>query len=455
MSSTGHVVIIGAGASGNACARSLSKAGWRVTQADNDRWGGTCLWRGCIPKKSLYHSASSLRAVRDSVQFGVSPASVGFDWQSVLAWKWHAQETYAGDQEAIARSYGIEVVHGRAKFAGPNAVQVNDDVYEADHVVIATGSEPVLPLIPGIEFADTSADALRYPELPASIVIVGGGFIALEFAGIFSAFGVDVTVITRPERILDMLDEELAETARKRLAEEGVRFHTGCTAKGIQGAEGALQVEAAHPDGTAASYPCERVLMAVGRRPAVAGLDLAAGGITVDSSGRVVLDEFLRTTNPTTWCVGDAAGGQMHTPVASSHGAAVAESISGSEPVTVDDSLVPFTCFTYPELASLGLTEASAKAVGLEVVVSRIGSGSTGAGVISAETDGFVKLVASAQDSRILGVQVAGSAASDLIFSAATALRAGLRADELAAVIAVHPSFAEAVAWSGQLPAPE
>jgi pyruvate/2-oxoglutarate dehydrogenase complex dihydrolipoamide dehydrogenase (E3) component len=373
----------------------------------------------------------------------------------VLAWKWHAQETYAGDQEAIASSYGIEVVHGSAKFVGPNAVQVNDDVYEADHVVIATGSEPVLPLMPGIEFADTSADALRYPELPKSIVIVGGGFIALEFAGIFSAFGVDVTVITRPERILDMLDEEFADAAQKRLAEEGVRFHTGCTVKEIRGAEGALQVEAAHQDGTVASYPCERVLMAVGRRPAIAGLDLAAGGVTVDSDGRVVLDAFLRTTNPTTWCIGDAAGGQMHTPLATSHGATVAESISGTQPVPVDDSLVPFTCFTYPQLASVGLTESSAEAAGHDVVVSRIGSGSTGAGVISAETDGFVKLVASAEDSRILGVQVAGSAASDLIFSAATALRADLRAGELASVIAVHPSFAEAVAWNGQLPTPE
>jgi glutathione reductase (NADPH) len=440
-------VVIGSGAAGTSCARTLAAAGWRVTQADDDRWGGTCLWRGCIPKKSLYQSALTLRTVRDADRFGIK-AEPSVDWQSVLAWKWHSQESYAGDQEALAAEHGIEVVKAKARFVSPDDVVLGDDVLTPDYIVVATGSRPVLLPIPGIEFADTSEGALHYPEVPASLAIVGGGFIALELAGIFASFGTKVTVLTRPHRILDMLDEDLADAAVLRLGTLGVRFVTGATVSAIKGQPGALALEVAGHDGTE-SEPFERVIVAVGRRPAVDKLDLEIADIETDANGAVIVDASLRSTNPKVWFVGDAAGGMMQTPVASHEGWAVAQSIDSGIPVPPDCTAVPITCFTIPQLATVGLSEQDAKSRKIPVDCSRITIGSTGAGIITGETDGFVRLVTSAETNLILGCQIAGSSAADLIYSAAIAMKAGMTGAELGNVLAVHPSFAEAVAWSG------
>jgi len=208
------------GAAGSACARYLARRDWHVVQIERDRWGGTCLWRGCIPKKALYHCAAVARGVRDADRFGIVAKDGSIDWQSVLAWKWHCQETFAGDQEGLAAGYGIELVHGEAHFVSPEAVAVGEKVYSADHIVIATGSEPVMPPIAGVELADTSEDALRYPAVPESLAIVGGGFIAMEMAGIYASFGTRVTVVTRPARVLEMLDPELAEKVGARPVDE-------------------------------------------------------------------------------------------------------------------------------------------------------------------------------------------------------------------------------------------
>jgi pyruvate/2-oxoglutarate dehydrogenase complex dihydrolipoamide dehydrogenase (E3) component len=423
-------------------------AGWRVTQADDDRWGGTCLWRGCIPKKSLYHSALTLRTLRDADRFGIRLCDPSFDWQSVLAWKWHSQESYAGDPEAFAVSKGIEVVTEAARFVSPESIALGDTVHQPEHIVIATGSEAVLPPIPGIELADTSENALRYPAVPSSLAIIGGGFIAMEFAGIFAAFGSQVTVFVRGNRVLPELDEELGHAAVMQLEQLGVRFVTGANVSAIAGTEGDLRLTFDGTDGER-TFSAERVLMAVGRRPHVDHLDLEAGAVETDERGRVVLDPFLRSTNPIVWFAGDAAGGIMHTPVANCEGRLVARSIDEAVPQHPDCSAAPVTCFTIPQLASVGMTAADAKAKGISVATSRIEIGSTGAGVIAAEPGGFVKLVTRSDTGTIVGCQIASERASDLIFSAAVAMRAGMTGSELGSVIAVHPSFAEAVAWSG------
>lgn len=448
MDNKGHVVVVGSGAAGTACARALVAAGWRVTQADDDRWGGTCLWRGCIPKKSLYHSALTLRTLRDADRFGIRLCDPSFDWQSVLAWKWHSQETYAEDPEAIALSKGIEVVKAAARFLSPESITLGDTVHTPDHIVIATGSEAVMPAIPGIELADTSDNALRYAAVPGSLAIIGGGFIAMEFAGIFASFGSQVTVFVRGDRVLEALDEDLGRAAVMQLEQLGVRFVTGASVSAIDGTEGDLHLIFERTDGEK-SFSAERVLMAIGRKPHIGHLDLEAGAIETDEKGRVVLDPFLRSTNPMVWFAGDAAGGIMHTPVANCEGRLVARSIDEAVPQHPDCSAAPVTCFTIPQLASVGMSEADAKAKDLEVTTSRIEIGSTGAGVIAAETGGFVKLVTRVDTGVIVGCQIASERASDLIFSAVVAMKAGMTGSDLAGVIAVHPSFAEAVAWSG------
>jgi len=449
MAEKGRVVVIGSGSAGNAAARYLARRDWHVVQVERGKWGGTCLWRGCIPKKSLYRSASIARAMRDADRFGVIAEPQPLDWQSVLAWKWHAQETFAGDQEGLAASYGIELVHGDARFTSEESVAVGDRSFSADHFVIATGSAPVLPAIPGVELADTSEDALRYPEIPQSLVIVGGGFIAMEMAGIYASFGTRVTVATRPERVLDMLDAELAETAVRHLSGLGVQFMTGCSVTAIEGQAGALVVRATDAKGAAGALEAERVIMAVGRRPDVARLDLDAAGVGTDGQGHIVVDEYLRTTNPQVWAAGDAAGGMMQTPVANLEGRTVGQSIDEGIPTHPDCWAMPITCFTLPQLATVGDTEQAARDRGVDVKVSRVGLGIVGAPIVDGETDGFLKIVVDSATDKILGCQIASPTASDIAYAAAIAIRCGQTAEQLGRAVAIHPSHAEMLFYAG------
>ena len=281
MSGNESVVVIGAGAAGRSAAKALAASGHRVTVIERDRVGGTCLWRGCIPKKALYVAARAVREARRAGQYGVDCRDVRVDWPEVLAWKWHAQESFAGDQEALLTARGIRLLCGSARFVSESSIAVGDEVLSPDHLVLATGSVPVIPDVPGADLADTSEDALRFPAPPRSLVIVGGGFIALEMAGIFASFGTQVHVVERGPRVLSMLDASLARVATARLSEMGVRFHVDSSLQRISGAAGQLSARVARQEATEEDLACERVIFATGRRPALDGLDLAAAGIRI------------------------------------------------------------------------------------------------------------------------------------------------------------------------------
>lgn len=465
--SKGTVVVIGSGAGGASAARRLVSAGWDVTLVDDRRWGGACLWRACMPKKALYHSARVAREIRAAEQYGVSPGEVTVDWQSALGWKWHAQETYADDQGKLLSEKGIRLLQGVARFASPDALEVSltpeagasDDEAPAsprteriafDHCVIATGSRPLMPDVPGVEQADASEDAIGYPELPRSLAIVGGGFIALEMACIFASLGTKVSVIARGPRILDMLDPELGAVVHRRLQAMGVDFYLNARLSAIEGARGTLQAVFEDPAGSLHRVAVERLLMAIGRRPDYSSLALEAADVALDSTGHLVLDAYTRTTNPKVWAVGDAAGGMMQTPVANYEGRYVAESIDSGHPAHADCSSVPICCFTVPQVATVGLSEKAAREAGHDVHVSRTRYEYLGAAIIEDERDGFVKVVADEADGRILGMQVAGPSASDVVYAGALAVRCGLTLAQLGEAVAVHPSFSEAVYWAGR-----
>lgn len=446
MSSKGTVVVIGSGAAGRGAARSLAATGWTVTVVDRDRIGGTCLWRGCIPKKALYIAARAARDASRAAQFGVE-CDVRLDWQQTLAWKWHAQETFAGDQRALLEARGIRVVEGEARFLSADELDVGGERMAPDHVVLASGSVPAMPDVAGIELADDSDAALRYPELPRSLAIVGGGFIAMELAGIFASLGTVVTVLERGPRVLSMLDSELAAVACARLRELGATVRTSSTFEAVRGSAGSLGVEIS-TDGVAEQVSCERAIVATGRRPMIDGLALDLAGVESDESGHIVVDAFLRTTNPRVWACGDAAGGMMQTPVANMEGATVARSIDSGSPTAPDCSAVPVTCFTTPQLASVGLTEDAAAAAGIPASAHRITSDSIGAAIVDDERDFLTKLVIAEGDGRILGAQVAGPTASDVIYAAAVAIRGGMTAEQLQGVLGVHPSYAESLYYA-------
>jgi len=443
-----NVVVIGSGAAGSGAARALATAGWRVTMIERDRVGGTCLWRGCMPKKALYTSAKMMRFARDADRFGIDLGEPSADWQAVLAWKWHAQESYAGDQEGILADRDIELVRGDARFASADSIMVDGREISMDACVLATGSVPREMGIPGEELADTSETALRYPELPKHLVIIGGGYIGMEFAGIFASLGSKVTVVMRDAEPLPALDPDAVAVARRRLEHVGVRFIPNARVTALAGEPGDIAVEITGIEsGESATLGADHVLSAIGRVPASRDLDLDAGGIEVDERGRIVADSYLRTTNPKVWVAGDVAGGMMQTPVASYEGRTVAASIQGNL-TQPECHLVPTTVFTIPQLAQVGLTEAQATAQGIEYKVAHQSFEYLGAAIIENKQDGMVKLLFSADDDRLLGVHIAGPTASDLTYGLAVAMRAGATSAMVRDTMGVHPAYNELVNWA-------
>lgn len=447
MAGKGSVFVFGSGAAGQGAARSLSASGWDVTLADGGKVGGTCLWHGCMPKKALYHAARLRRESAAAETFGLGVCDPTYDWQAVLAWKWHSQETYAGDQEEILANAGVRLIKANARFVSPDEIECDSELFRPDHVIIATGSRSVVLPIPGAELADTSDDALGYPAAPASLLIVGGGFIGMEFAAIYSSFGTRVTVITGAPRPLEMLDADTSAIAVNRLKRRGVHFANDCRLTGIEGSPDTLTAHFSE-GGVERTGHFERVLLAVGRAPVIDGLGLDVAGVNVDARRHIVVDGHLRTTNPRVWAAGDAAGGLMQTPVASYEGRTVASSIDSGTPVAVDCTVLPTTCFTDPQLAQVGMTEHDAAAAGLAYRVGTTSFEYLGAAVVDDERDGLVKLIFSSGDDRLIGAHIAGPTASDLIWALAVAMRCGATAETLRDIPGIHPGYSEAIVWA-------
>ena len=442
-----EIVVVGAGAAGSAAARALAHAGRHVLIAEPDRVGGTCLWRGCMPKKALYHAGAVVRGLGRAAQFGVNGGAPAIDWPAVLAWKWHSQETYAGDQDGILSSLGIELVKARARFLSPETLDIGGREIEAEHVIVATGAVPIPLTVPGAEFADTSETALRFQELPKSLCIIGAGYVSLEFAGIYASFGTSVTVLSRGATILAPFDRDCVAIARTALEGLGVRFVTGATLTSLAGDRGDITVSYSVGD-EPLTLRAERVLAAIGRRPAYDGLGLDVAGVDLDQRGRVVLDPALHSSNQRVFFVGDAASREQHTPIASIHGRSVARTILEGAAVVPDTGGTPFACFTVPELAQTGLTEEAAGSAGIAIESHSTTFEYLGAAIISDTRHGLVKIIAEKDTGIVIGGHIAGERASDLIYPLALAVRSRSTLEQLRSSAAVHPAFSESVNWA-------
>jgi glutathione reductase (NADPH) len=448
MSDGRHVLVIGAGTAGTRVARTLAGAGWRVTVIEHGQFGGNCLWHGCVPKKALYTAAQARSEAGEAARMGFAGGPPELDWTRLMAWRSEMQRAYAGDQEGILEGLGAELVRGEARFLSPDEVSAGGTACRPSHVLVATGSRPVRPPLPGSDLADTSDDALEYPSRPASLAIIGGGYIAMELAGIYAAFGTQVTVVVRRGEVLKGFDPEAAALAQAGLEALGVTFLLHTETKAIEGSRGALDLRVAAANGRDRSLASERVLAATGRVPAVDDLDLAAGGVEVNERGRPRLDASLCSrSNPRVWFAGDAAGGIELTPVAGLEGERVAQSMLTGEPQAVDLAGMPSACFTVPQVARVGLGEAELAARGAPYQVARGGFEYVAQAIIDDRRSGFVKLLAG-EDGRLLGAHLAGPQAAELIYTLALALRAGATLDDLREARPVHPTLSEALNWA-------
>lgn len=422
-------IVVGAGPGGYGLAAELATAGEKVALIEREHLGGTCLNEGCIPTKCMCASADSLRAVRSASQFGILSEGARVDFSGVRR---HMYNTIATLTEAIRSMLGpVAVFAGEAILHAGRRVSVGKRMLSAERIVLATGSEAARLDIPGAELAMTSTEVLAMEQLPESMVIIGGGVIGIEFASILTTLGTSVTVVEYCPEILPMLDPDVAKRLRTMLSRQGIKFVTSAIVTGLTPAGEVIYQTRRGPQ----SVQAQTVLMAVGRRPRLPR-GWQEAGINLDRRGFISVDESMQTSAVGIYAVGDVNGRCLLAHAAEAQAAVVA----GHHP---DLSLVPSAVFSHPEASVAGLTETAAKAAGHEVRVARANFASNGKAIAMGEPEGMVKLTVDA-DNRIIGMQIVGPHAADLITEGAALIQAGAPVETLAhTLIHAHPTLSE------------
>lgn len=445
------VVVLGGGPGGYVCAIRLAQLGAEVTLVEKHRMGGTCLNVGCIPTKVLLHTAELYDTLRkEGAELGIMAGHLQLNWTALQARKQQIVDQLVGGVEGLLQSNGIRRISGQGRFLDKNKLQVTLsegglETVQFDKAVIATGSEPRIVPIQGVELRGviTSTEALSLEQVPKSICIIGGGVIGCEFAGVFSAFGTEVTIVEALPELMAALDQDIVEVFRTQSAAAGVRIHTDSKVQSIQQEDGGLLVKVATPSGPL-SVAAEKVLLAIGRGPVTKNLGLEALGIKLER-GTILVDRRTMQTNlDNIYAIGDCNGGIQLAHVASAEGVLAAETIMGKRP-SISFKAIPSGVYTKPELASVGLSEKEALAQGYRVKTGTFPLYANGKSLIMGEGYGLVKFVTAADTGEILGLHMAGPRATDLIVEGALALRLEATIEEILSTIHGHPTVGEAL----------
>ncbi len=444
-----RVAVIGAGPGGYVAAIRAAQLGADVTVVERGAVGGTCLNVGCIPTKAMLHAAELYAQARDGAAFGVVAKGVSLDWGALMERKRAVVDQLVAGVRALLSSNRVRLAEGEASFATPRELSVRrpdgaTERVEADAVIVATGSAPLIPPVPGIDLEGviTSTEALSLKAPPKSIAVLGGGVIGLEFASLFSSLGASVAVVEMLPEILPTMDAEIAGILRGALARRGVVFHLSSRISEVARSGGDLVVRVETPSGPTA-LRAEKLLVAAGRRPVSEGLGLERIGVAVER-GRIKVDSRMRTGVEEVYAVGDCASRIMLAHVASREGEVAAENIMGAS-VVMDYKTVPSVVYTSPEAASAGMSEEEARRSGLRARVGRFPMSANGRSLITNQGDGMVKYVVDERYGEIVGVHIVGPGASELVAQSCLALRLECTVDELITTIHAHPTVSEAL----------
>lgn len=437
-SNTFDLIVIGAGSGGIAASRRAASHGAKVLLIEGTRVGGTCVLRGCIPKKLMMYASEMHTAFTDAHAFGWSEVSAHFDVDRWTQAKDNELNRLEGLYAQMLANSGVQTLLGRARITGERTVEANGQSYQAGRILIATGGAPSTEGIPGLDQAWTSDDILQLRELPKSLLVIGAGYIAVEFASILSKFGVQVSMAYRADLPLRGFDEDLREQATHALQAHGVTLHAGMRAKAL--AKSAQGFELQLEDGTA--LRADAVLNATGRKPNVWGLGLENVGIQIDASGAIPVDADSRTTAPGIWAIGDVTNRVNLTPVAIAEGRAFADTEFGGRQVQANHHNVASAVFCSPPIATIGLTEKQAMERGaVDVYLSQFRTMKK-AFVGSSERT-YMKLIVDRTTDRVIGIHMLGADAPEIIQGLAIAISAGATKRDFDNTMAMHPTSAE------------
>jgi glutathione reductase (NADPH) len=433
--------VIGGGSGGVRAARVAAQHGARVMLAEEYRVGGTCVIRGCVPKKLLVYASRFRAEFEDAAGFGWQVGRSSFDWPTLIANKDKEIARLEAAYIATLEKAGVAIVQSRAVVAAPQMVQLGDGRrVRAGQILIATGGVPTCgDAIPGIEHAISSNEAFHLPELPKDVVIQGGGYIAVEFAGIFAGLGSHVTLVYRGENILRGFDDDVRAHVRRDMEKHGIKVITGCKVTAIERPQSHFVVRLS--GGNQVSADC--VMFATGRAPNVSAMGLKEAGVEFAKNGGVAVDEYSRSSVDSIYAVGDVTNRINLTPVAIREGHAFADTMFGGKPTKVDHLNVPTAVFSDPEVGAVGLTESQARAQLAQTDIYREMFRPLKATLSGRDTTVLIKLVVDGRSDRVVGCHIVGEGAAEMIQVATIAVRMGATKADFDAAMALHPTTAE------------
>ena len=444
--------VIGAGSGGVRAGRIAARHGARVAVAEEYRVGGTCVIRGCVPKKLFVYASKFAEEFEDAIGFGWTSDKVSFDWSTLV-------ENKDKEIDRLNRAYirnlegaGAELIQERAVVEGPNTVRLaSGRRVTARYILVATGATPFVPRhLPGSELAITSNEAFDLPKLPSRILIYGGGYIAVEFAGIFSGLGVETILACRSSQILRGFDDDIRNHLAAEMTKKGIEIRTGTDVSKIERSGDGVRVTM--NNGTL--YGAGQIMFATGRIPNVVGLGLDHVGVEMTAHMAVKVDAYSRSSVPSIYAVGDVTNRANLTPVAIREGHAFADTVFGGKDVKVDHSLVPTAVFSQPEVGTVGLTEAEARHAFKSIDIYKTSFRPMKHTLSGRDERTLMKLVVDAESDRVLGCHICGPDAGEMAQLLGIAVRMGAKKSDFDATLAVHPTAAEELVtlrdkWTG------
>jgi pyruvate/2-oxoglutarate dehydrogenase complex dihydrolipoamide dehydrogenase (E3) component len=438
-------IVIGSGQAGNPLSQKLADQGWTVALMEKEHLGGTCVNTGCTPTKTMVASAQIAHYARHAATWGVHAGTVAVDLPMVVARKDRiVQQHRSGQERKIQERKNLHLYRGQARFIGPHKVRVGEEVLESEHIFIDTGARPDIPRLTGLDRVDylTNESILELRELPEHLLVLGGGYVGLEFGQMFCRFGSQVTVIHRPSQILPREDSDVALELQRSLESEGIRFVLGANTNRAEKQNSQIVLTVESRNGSETLHG-SHLLVATGRRPNTDDLGLEAAGVQLTDKGFIRVNSKLETGVPGIWALGDVKGGPAFTHISYNDFQIVYANLVEGKNFTTENRPVPYAVFTDPELGRVGLTENEAQKTGFKLKTGKIPMAWVARAIERDETAGLMKLVVDADTDRILGAAILCTAGGELVQILGAVMLTGAPYTVLKGAIYIHPTFAE------------
>jgi pyruvate/2-oxoglutarate dehydrogenase complex dihydrolipoamide dehydrogenase (E3) component len=441
------LIVLGAGTAGMGVVYPAAAKGWKTALVEPAYLGGTCVNVGCIPSKILISSANAVHHVKAAAALGVKATLQEVDWTAMVARKEGIiGRMRDGSMRSIRRQENVTLYQGAATFVDAHTVSVNGDLLQGERIVIATGARSAVPPVPGLNEINflTSTTVMSMEQLPAHMLILGGGIIALEFAQMLIRLGVAVTIVERADRLAANLDPAISEQVRVVLEGEGVVVFTGADVQNVTQQDHTIRIHLQH-QGVDQVVTGDQLLVATGRTPNTDALGLDSTGIQIDARGYIQVDAYFRTAVDGVWAIGDVTGGMMFTHKAWHDSVLLAGQLLEGKMVSSRGRLIPFAVFTDPEVAGAGIGHSDLEKVGHEVSILKAAYGSSARAKAIGRETGFITLYTHPEDGKVLGVQMVGPGAGETIHEVLAVMRLGGTVHDLADMMHIHPTLAEMI----------